>query len=467
MFMKNYLKSLLKNTINIKQLNVEPNASAQYGANSFYNSNKLEKEIIEPEHFEAKNFSAYKQCHDFSVLKGILKLDNQASIITILEQSGLSGCGGANFPVAVKWQAALANPGPRCLIINGQEGELYTFKDYMLMKEHAKTVVEGAALAALAIDASEVIIAINSGYIACINQVKQALAELLKVFPQLAVRNMRVVGGPKPDLYICGEETALIEYLENNRGEPQLKPPYPFQSGYKGRPTVVQNVETIAWLPLILQNKQLFAENGHLKLVHIYGAVNKPGIYQVAIGTSLKALMKIAGGIKQGSELSAIEVGGLAGGLLPVDKIECSFAHQEMSQLGAMVGTGSVNFLDQHSCLIDVALRAMEFFRNESCGRCTPCRVGTHELLRIADIMTERNLADDEYTWFEKVTRTMVNTSTCGLGKGAPSILVSLLRYWHVADGKTQLKQQNHQSDQCHKQDDNHQQASNSVKSLG
>jgi len=440
--MKKYLAKWLNQAIDIKNLVNEPNDSDRYGVSSFYNSTKLEKEIVEPEHFEAPSFSAYQTLADFSVIKDVVDNDKCASIIPTIKQSGLSGCGGANFPVTVKWQAALKKNGPRYLIVNGQEGELYTFKDYMLMKNHANTVVEGAALAALAIDASEVIIAINSGYQHCINQIKIAVDELLLTIPALKSMNFRVVGGPKPDLYICGEETALIEFLENRRGEPQIKPPFPFESGYKGQPTIVQNVETIAWLPLLMKNTDLFANNGHLKLVHIYGAVKNPGIYQVTVGTSLKELMKLAGGLLPGSELNAIEVGGLAGGLLPPEYINKALTHAKMTECGAMVGTGSVNFLDQDICLIDVALRAMEFFRNESCGRCTPCRVGTHELLRVADIMVERNLSVDEYQWFEKVTRTMINTSTCGLGKGAPSILVSLLRYWHVKDGQTRLKDQ-------------------------
>ncbi len=444
--MKKYLASWLNQAIDIKNLVNEPNDSDRHGVNSFYNSTKLEKEIVEPKYVEAPAFSAYQELDSFSIIKDVVKHNKVASIIPSIEQSGLRGCGGANFPVTVKWQAAMKNAGPRYLIVNGQEGELYTFKDYMLMKDHARIVVEGAALAALAIDASEVIIAINSGYQRCINQVKKAVDELLVTLPSLKSMNFRVVGGPKPDLYICGEETALIEFLENRRGEPQIKPPFPFQSGYKGQPTVVQNVETIAWLPLLMKNKALFIDDGHLKLVHIYGAVKNPGIYQVVIGTSLKELMNLAGGLSENSELNAIEVGGLAGGLLPPKYIDKALTHAQMTECGAMVGTGSVNFLDQDICLIDVALRAMEFFKNESCGRCTPCRVGTHELLRVADIMTERNLSADEYQWFEKVTRTMVNTSTCGLGKGAPSILVSLLRYWHVEDGQTRLKGQNIES---------------------
>jgi NADH-quinone oxidoreductase subunit F len=249
------------------------------------------------------------------------------------------------------------------------------------------------------------------------------------------------VSGPKPDLYICGEETALIEFLENRRGEPQLKPPYPFQSGYRGQPTIIQNVETIAWIPLLMENPELFREQGNLKLVHIVGAVDNPGIYEVRIGSSLSGLLKVAGGLSSGARLQAIEVGGLAGGLLPPHYLSLALEHKEMARHGAMLGTGSVNFLSLDINLIDVALRAMEFFRNESCGRCTPCRVGTYELLRITCIMIERRLAESEKKWLEDITHTMVNTSSCGLGKSAPSVLVSLLRYWNVENGGAMLKE--------------------------
>jgi NADH:ubiquinone oxidoreductase subunit F (NADH-binding) len=251
------------------------------------------------------------------------------------------------------------------------------------------------------------------------------------------------VSGPKPDLYVCGEETALIEFLENRRGEPQLKPPYPFQSGYRGQPTVIQNVETLAWIPLVMANPRLFAEQGYIKLVHLFGAVHKPGIYEVRIGSSLRDLLETAGGLNDGSSVQAIEVGGVAGGLLPPDRMALPLEHEVMTHWGAMVGTGSVRFLDRNTNLVEEALHAMEFFRDESCGRCTPCRVGTQELVRIAESMTKGSANDEELEWFDDLAQTMTNTSTCGLGKGAPTMLLSLLRYWNIENGQAQLKENN------------------------
>lgn len=414
--------------------------NTQSSVDTFYSSNKPEKEICEPQNFVATQFSLHFAKPVFSIVKRIVRKDRVGDIVSTLEASGLRGCGGAHFPVAVKWKAALEHPDPRYLIINGQEGEPYTFKDYMIMKYFPHIVVEGVVLAALALGVNEVIIAINSGYEECIKNITGALQDVVSEMPKLDDITFRVVSGPKPDLYICGEETALIEFLENRRGEPQLKPPYPFQSGYKGQPTIIQNVETIAWIPLLMENPELFQEQGLLKLVHIFGAVDNPGIYEVRIGSTLNGLLRVAGGLSSGSCLQAIEVGGVVGGLLPPHYLSLALEHKEMALHGAMLGTGSVNFLDLDINLIEMALQAMESFRNESCGRCTPCRVGTYELSRIARIMIKRALTESEKEWFKDIAHTMVNTSSCGLGKSAPSVLVSLLRYWNVENGAATLK---------------------------
>lgn len=440
--MKMYLNRLLSNVTAVASSGSDRygNNSAQYGVETFYATNKPQKKIAEPQNFVAPQFSRYAKGSSFSVAQEIVRNNNTATIIPQLESCGLSGCGGAAFPVVVKWKAALESPGPRYLIINGQEGEPDTFKDYMLMKKYPQTVVEGAVIAALALGVDEIIFAINSAYRECLANIEAAVDEALLALPELKRISFRVISGPEPDLYVCGEETALIEFLENRRGEPQLKPPFPFQSGYKGRPTVVQNVETVAWIPLMMKDPELFSGLAKPKLLQLDGAVNKPGIYEARIGTSLHDLMEMAGGKTGDSCMQAIEVGGMAGGLLPPNFMMLSLEHEVMARHGAMVGTGSVRFLDEDTNIVNVVLQAMAFFRNETCGRCTPCRVGTHELLRIADILTWRVLADDERKWLDDITRTMVNTSTCGLGKAAPGILVSLLRYWNVENGQAYLK---------------------------
>lgn len=412
----------------------------KYSVETFYGSTKLQKRIVEPLLFHTPQFSRFYEAKCFSVVKSILEENKQGEILPTLEASKLGGCGGAHFPVAIKWKAALQNPGPRYLVVNGQEGEESTFKDYMIMKFFPELVVEGAMLAALALGVSEVLFVINSSYDECQERISQVLKGIQGKLPGLNDIVFRVVVGPKPDLYICGEETALIEYLEGRRGEAQLKPPFPFQAGYRGRPTVIQNIETLAWIPLLMRNPLLFQEQGVLKLVHIYGAVERPGIYEVKVGSTLQDLLLLVGGVKSGAKLQAIEVGGVAGGLLPPKFLSLAMTPRSLSENGAMLGTGSVNFLSFESNLIDVVLHAMEFFRSESCGRCMPCRVGTYELQRMASLMTEKSLTEDEEQWFSDVIHTMVNGSICGLGKGAPSLLLSLVKHWDVKNGQASLK---------------------------
>lgn len=405
--------------------------SIQYGVESFYRNGKPSKKIIRPERVEAPSFEKYGMGEPFRHLRRMLNEENSNQIISCLEASGLTGCGGAHFPVATKWKAALENTGPRYLVVNGLEGEPYTFKDYYLMNNYASILLEGALLAALAVKAKEALIVINSAYKQCLEKVGQAVIELKKLVEFLPVK-ITVIAGPDPDLYICGEESALIQFLEGKRGEPQLRPPFPFQQGYQGCPTIIQNAETISWIPLLMDNPDLFQQQGNIKLVNIWGDVRQSGIYEVTIGTSLAALLEKAGGLTEGSRLLAMEVGGLAGGLLPPQLIDLPLEHKAIREAGGMVGTGSVRFLNQKNDLIAEVKNAMTFFQDECCGRCTPCRVGTQQLVKITEYLDKETVNADadirEYSM--DMAQLMMDTSICGLGKGAPMQLLSLLRYW-------------------------------------
>ncbi len=417
--------------------------SVRYGVDTFYNREKPNKRIIEPVHIVTPRFDAYSQREPFAALRGILARGARDEIIPMMEDSGLRGCGGAGFPVGSKWRAALSNPGPRYLIVNGQEGELYTFKDHYLMRRHSRLVVEGAAIAALALDAAEVIIVVNSAYRECMELIRESVSELRRRVFGLRALKIQVVSGPEPDLYICGEETALIEYLADRRGEPQLRPPFPHQQGYKGRPTVVQNVETLSWIPLLITHPGLFASEGTLKLLTLFGAVRNPGIYEMPLGVPIWRLLEQAGGLTDGSTLQAIEVGGMAGGFLPPAYMELPLEHGTMLRSGASIGTGSVRFLNQEADLIKETLDAMVFFREESCGRCTPCRVGTQELSRITTQLSTGVPLGDEEDWLNDLSETMSHASLCGLGKRSPSLLLSLIRYWNLDQGRVLPKRHN------------------------
>ena len=412
--------------------------SVQYGTESFYENGKCSKRIIEPQLFKTPTFDEYCHGDKFRNLRALLGENSGQKILGIVESSGLTGCGGAHFPVAIKWKAALKFPGPRYLAVNCQEGEPYTFKDYSILKKYPEILLEGALIAGLAVEAEEIFIIVNSAYSNELVQLNKILAELKVNIGRLPFE-VNVIPGPNPDLYICGEESALIQFLENKRGEPQLRPPFPFEKGYKNCPTIIQNAETVSWIPLVVENPEIFKPGGNIHLVNIWGDVAEPGIREVRIGTSFNELLNMAGGLCAGSTLKAIEVGGLAGGLFPPQHIELNFEHQGVRNAGGLVGTGSVRFLNQERDLIQEAVNAMTFFRDESCGRCTPCRVGTQLLVSEAESLLE-NHDKQVLTHIDEISTTMMNTSICGLGKGASTQLLSLLRYWDIQNGNTTIK---------------------------
>ena len=354
-----------------------------------------------------------------------------------VEHSGLTGCGGAHFPVFRKWGFALKNPGPRALIINGQEGEPGSLKDRYLMQHHPHLVVEGAALAATALSADEITFVIDPHFTAGWEGLTTALADLHSRFPDLAGR-CRLVKGPR--LYVCGEETALIALLEGNRPEPQLRPPFPTDRGLHGWPTVVHNVETMSWLPRIMHlGGAAFAETGPFKLVVVNGDVQLPGVYTVRLGMPLGGVIELAGGLKpapeQGGVLQAFAAGGPSGGFLPAHLSTVRLDNQALREVGAALGSGTIRVMNTERNLLLETLHTAEFFADASCGRCTPCRVGTvqlRELLRgLADLPeAERDSASADRELMLQVAHLLTNASTCGLGKTAANRLASLNRYW-------------------------------------
>lgn len=403
--------------------------SRKFGVTSFYENGKHRKPLPRFIPFHATEFENYFNGEDYISLRAFLADGNRESLLTEIEKSGLCGCGGAFFPVAQKWKAALKQPGPRYLVVNAQEGEKYTYKDYFIMRNYPHLVVEGAVLAALALEVKKLFIVVNAGYEDCLRLLKTSAEQLAHLLPNLGVEIV-VVNGPDPDVYVCGEETALMQFMNGNRAEPQLRPPFPFESGYQGRPTIIQNVETLSWIPVLLNQPDLFAKSGLLKLVHVWGDVNEPGIYEVALGTPLEELLNLAGGMKKGSSLEAIEVGGMAGGLLPASLRHLNYDHGAIRSAGAMIGTGSVRFLDRSADLLALSSEATEFFREESCGRCSACRVGTQVLSQLIENVQQNGINEDISRNIDDVSSAMVNASLCALGKGAPSHFLSYLRYW-------------------------------------
>ncbi len=335
-------------------------------------------------------------------------------ILERVERSGLGGCGGAWFPVAAKWRAALEHSGPRYLVVNAQEGEPDSIKDRYLLQHHAERLAEGVAIAARVLQPTRIFAVLDPAFPA------SRLEEALSAREDLPAWEVR----EGPGLYVAGEETALIAWLEGRPAEPSPRPPYPTERGLFGRPTVVHNAETLTWLPSVLARGASWFEPGW-KLVTVSGVVRRPGLYEVRLGTRLEELVALAGGATEA--LLGFAVGGPSGGLLPASAAGLPLEARALAEAGAQLGTGTVRVLGETSCVVEEARRAAAFFTAESCGRCTPCRVGTGELLR-----TWRSPSPEGLQRMTEVDRAL-GASICGLGTGAAALGRSVLRYWPEA----------------------------------
>lgn len=378
---------------------------------------------------------------EFAVLTRTLQNASPAEVIEEVAVSGLRGCGGAAFPVAQKWRLAKHHAQPRVLVINAQEGEPESCKDHLLLARDPALVIEGAALAAYALAACEVYVVVDPNADAEVAGLEQSIARFHASCGSALSLTFKLIKGP--GLYVCGEESALLEFLEGRRGEPHARPPYPTEKGLFGRPTVVHNAETVSWLPRLLHGGgEAFRQAGPLKLVSVSGAVARPGVYAVALGTPLCAIIDMAGGMAQGKELQAIGVGGPSGGFLPASMRDTPLDAAALAQAGAMLGAASVRIVDKSECLMQASLESIRFFRRESCGRCAPCRVGTGVLESLVENLARGSQCEETQRKIEETAEALRAGSFCGLGRAAPNRLLSVKRYWpeliaaHLPDGK-------------------------------
>ncbi len=374
-----------------------------------------------------------KKCNGgrFSLSEKLVSASIRRGVLDTIEESGLLGCGGARFPVHRKWKAVLDHDGSRVLIANGQEGEPETFKDRFLMEHHARLIVEGIAIAAFVIQAKEIQAVVTARSEAAVKAMTAAVADFERLEESQAIPTIKIVEGA--DLYICGEETALIESLESHRGEPRLRPPLPVESGLRGQPTLVQNMETLAWIPSILHHGPEWfrgSRGNGCQLVSLSGSIARPGVYEVETGTPLLDIVGMGGGMAQGQQLVALAVGGPSGGFLPPTKARLPFEPLALRSAGTMMGTGAVRVLGSSDSVVDEALTAATFFRNESCGRCTPCRVGTSELVRLWQKFQDGEGDSVDIDLIQEIATTMRQTSTCGLGGAAAGRILSVIKAW-------------------------------------
>ena len=341
-------------------------------------------------------------------------------VLELVTESGLVGRGGAAFPTGAKWASAAAAPAPRYLVCNADESEPGTFKDRVLMEEDPFAVVESIALAAFAADCERAYIYVRGEYPLARERLARAI-ELSDGLVGVEIE-LRIGAGA----YVCGEETALFESIEGRRGEPRNKPPFPTQTGLFGRPTVVNNVETLVnALDVVLDGPDEWRA-GETRLFCVSGHVERPGLYELRLGTGLRELLELAGA----EPLQAVLLGGAAGSFLRPDEVDVELSFEGARAAGATLGSGAVIVFGPGADLEDAVLRIAEFFRDESCGQCAPCRVGTVRQEEALHRFASRRLLGSrgqELTLLREVGQTMTDASICGLGQTASSAVLSAI----------------------------------------
>lgn len=378
----------------------------------------------------------------FSMLREVLSTRDVARVIQTLKDSGLRGMGGAGFPTGLKWEIVRnATGSEKYVVVNADESEPGTFKDRFLMENFPYLLLEGVLLAAYVVSARQAYIFIRHEYPHQEHILENAIAEGRKaglIGANISSSDFSCdveifvsAGG-----YICGEETALLEALEGKRAEPRNKPPFPGTHGLWGKPTLINNVETLCMIPGILKRgaawfkSQGRNENG-LKYLGLSGHVVRPGVYEVPLGLSVEEFIgQSGGGMKSGRKLKAFSPGGASSGFLPAAMSHIALDFQALTQVGSMLGSGAVVALADGTCMLDAALNVVTFFRNESCGKCVPCRVGSEKIVQILDRATHGQATTAEIELIDELAETMQLTSICGLGQAAPLPITSVLKYF-------------------------------------
>jgi len=365
----------------------------------------------------------------YAIFKSCVNEDRSYdSVRTTIEKSDLRGMGGAGFPAAKKWDFVNAADGPRTVVINADEGEPGTFKDRWFLERATHAVLEGALIAAWAVDAEELWIYLRDEYPAAREILRREIAsiEAAGIIGPGYIKLRRGAGA-----YICGEESALIESIEGKRGLPRHRPPYVAQNGVFGRPTLVHNVETVFWIREILETgADWYREqglNGHTgsRAFSVSGRVHAPGVKIAPNGSTLTELIEAyCGGMAEGHTLKGYLPGGASGGILPASMADVPLAFGSLEEHGCFVGSGAVVVLSEKDSVRDAALNLMRFFEDESCGQCTPCRVGTEKAAKLMQAETwDSDLLGE-------LSSAMRDASICGLGQAAPNPMESVLRYF-------------------------------------
>jgi NADH-quinone oxidoreductase subunit F len=388
---------------------------------------------------DLRDIGVYRKRGGYKQLERAFKTLKPADVLEAADKSGLRGRGGAGFPTGRKWSFLPANDRPRYLVCNCDEAEPGTFKDHMLLEETPHLVLEGILLGAYGIGSHHAYIYIRGEFKRgaeifneTIEQARKAGFVGKNLFGSgydLEVTVHRGAGA-----YICGEETALLNSLEGKRGEPRLKPPFPAVAGLYGMPTVVNNVETLAYLVPILENgAEWFASVGTerskgYKIISISGHVQKPGNYEVALGTPVRELIEIAGGLRPGRTLMAIQPGGGSSACIFEEHLDLPYDYESLAKAGTMLGSGAMVVMDDTTDFVKAAHNMVRFFAHESCGQCTPCREGGDWLETVLHRLVEGRGVPSDLDFLRRVGHQITGINLCPLGDSIEPFLLSVVK---------------------------------------
>ena len=382
-----------------------------------------------PELTDYTAFDAYSKQGGYALLKTCLSGDRTAEdVIDAMSQSSLRGLGGAGFPTGRKWGLVRAEDGPRYMAVNADEGEPGTFKDRAYLETDPHRFLEGMLVAAWAVGVERIYIYLRDEY-PHIRNILQT--ELIKIQSTNLSNHAEIILRRGAGAYICGEESAMIESIEGKRGIPRHRPPYVAQVGLFGRPTLVNNVETLYWVRDILENGPAwFADKGRnggvgMRSFSVSGRVLNPGVKFAPAGITVRELIdEYCGGMADGHAFKGYLPGGASGGILPADKGDLPLEFGKLEEFGSFVGSHAVVILSDQDNMRDVALNLMRFFEDESCGQCTPCRVGTEKAVKLMEAPVW------DLPLLEELGATMASASICGLGQAAANPVFSVLKYF-------------------------------------
>ena len=389
----------------------------------------VEKNAVLPTLPEYVNFAEYQQSGGYQLFQDCLTGKRDAeSVISELKNSGLRGLGGAGFPVGSKWEIVSKFPEPRLMAVNIDEGEPGTFKDRYYLESDPHRFLEGSLIAAWAVGIEEIYIYLRDEYAAAREILLREIAELQSAFPErLPQIHLRRGAGA----YICGEESAMIESIEGKRGIPRLRPPYVAEVGLFGRPTLEHNMETLHWVrDIIEKGAESFSSHGRrgrkgLRAFSISGRVNNPGVHLAPAGISMRELIdEYCGGMLLGHSFYGYFPGGASGGMLPASLGDLPLDFDTLQEHGCFIGSAAVIVFSEHDNARELALNAIRFFAHESCGQCTPCRVGT---IKAIPLMEQKNW---NQSLLKELSQTMEDASICGLGQAAPNPLRCVMKYF-------------------------------------